>query len=70
MTYKAYTFKITNTEYQVIVATGLRHYVSVRKVTANPFRTLGKEFANFDEAAASYKNPQIKIELLKIELGL
>ena len=31
---------------------------------------IGKNFKTFDQASRAYKNPQIKIELLKIELGL
>ena len=69
-TYTTTEIKIVNTIYNVMVADGKFNYVSVRKVTANPFATLGKEFKNFDEAIAHYKNPQMKVELLKIELGL
>lgn len=29
----------------------------------------GKQFNTFDEAQQAYKDPQIKIELLKIEMG-
>ena len=69
-TYETKTFKIKNTEYSVVIASGLNEYVAVKKMTANPFATLGKEFQNFGEAISHYKNPQIKVELLKIELGL
>ena len=69
-TYETKTFKIKNTEYSVVIASGLNEYVAVRKITSNPFATLGKEFQSFEEAISHYKNPQIKVELLKIELGL
>ena len=68
-TYTTTEIKIVNTIYNVVVADGKFNYVSVRKVTANPYGTLGKEFKNFDEAIAHYKNAQMKVELLKIELG-
>ena len=58
------------TEYNVLVVTGKFNYVSVRKLTANPFGMLGTDFKNFDEAISHYKNPQMKIELFKIEMGL
>lgn len=68
-TYTTTEIKIVNTIYNVMVANGKFNYVSVRKVTANPYGTLGKEFKNFDEAISHYKNAQMKVELLKIELG-
>lgn len=67
-TYTTTSFSIKNTEYRVMVVSGKYNYVNVCKVSA--IRSLGKDFKNFDEAAKSYKNPQIKIELLKIEMGL
>jgi len=68
-TYTAHTFEIKNTTYEVIVVQGKSNYVNVNK-KCKYRRTFGKDFANFDVAAKNYKNPQIKIELLKIELGL
>lgn len=56
--------------YVVTVASGKHNYVAVRKTSNNPFGTLGKEFANFDEAARHYKSPEMKTELLKVEMGL
>ena len=67
-TYNTNSFFIKNTEYRVMVVTGNYNYVNVCKVSA--IRSLGKDFKNFDEATKSYKNPQIKVELLKIEMGL
>ena len=68
--YTTTTFFLKNTEYRVMVVTGKYNYVNVRKVTANPYGICGKDFTNFDEATKAYKNPQIKVELLKIEMGL
>jgi len=62
--------KIVNTEYDITVVKGRYNYVSVRKITANPFGGLGKQFKDFNEATRNYKNPTMKVELLKIELGL
>lgn len=69
-TYTTTAFFLKNTEYRVMVVTGKYNYVNVRKVTANPYGICGKDFTNFDEATKAYKNPQIKLELLKIEMGL
>lgn len=70
-TYK--TTKITigkKTIFSVMVVSGKYNYISVKKETANPFGLLGKEFKSFDEAVSHYKNPQMKLELTKIELGI
>ena len=67
-TYTAHTFEIKNTTYEVIVVKGKYNYINVNKISH--IRSLGKDFKTFDEAARNYKNSQIKIELLKIELGL
>jgi hypothetical protein len=68
--YTTTEIKVKNTLYKVTVATGKFNYVSVRKVTANPYGMLGTEFKNFDEAVSHYKNPTLKVELLKLELGM
>ena len=68
-TYTSYSFKIANTDYEVITVTGNSNYINVNKKCSYR-RTFGKDFKNFDEATKAYKNPQIKIELLKIEMGL
>ena len=67
-TYTTTTFSIKNTRYDVMVVSGKYNYVNVCKVTS--IRSLGKDFKNFDEATKGYKNIQIKIELLKIEMQL
>jgi len=67
-TYTTHPFKIKNTTYEVCVVTGKYNYINVNKISH--IRSLGKDFKTFDEASKNYKNPQIKIELLKIELGL
>jgi hypothetical protein len=68
-TYTSYSFTIANTNYEVIKVSGNSNYINVNK-KCNYRRTFGKNFKNFDEATKSYKNPQIKIELLKIEMEL
>lgn len=69
-TYTTHEIKIEKTVYSVTIATGRFNYVSIRKETANPWKTLGKQFADFDEAVRNYKNPTMKMELLKLEVGL
>jgi hypothetical protein len=67
--YTTTNFFIKNTEYRVLVVEGKFNYINVNKI-CDYRRSLGKDFKNFNEAAAAYKNPQIKVELLKIELEL
>lgn len=69
-TYTTHQITIGKTIFAVTVATGKFNYVSIRKTTNNPFGSLGTEFKNFDEAVSSYKNRTMKVELLKIEMGL
>ena len=68
--YTTTSFKIGTVEYRVMVVKGGSNYVNVRKVSNNPFGICGTDFKNFDEATSHYKTPQIKLELLKIEMGL
>ena len=57
--------------YTVLVVTGLHNYVSVSKDMPNTKRaTLGRDFKNFDDAVKFYKSPEMKTELLKVEMGL
>jgi hypothetical protein len=60
---------VKNTKYIITIASGHSNYISVRKKMGSVMASLGKEFNNFDEAIANYKNPQLKLELLKLQLG-
>ena len=68
-TYTSHIVEIGKTKYVVSVVEGNHNYVNVRKVTANPYGLTGKQFDNFEEAIAHYKNPSMKVELLKIQTG-
>lgn len=41
-------------------------YVSIRKETNNPFKTLGKEFPSIHEAIDSYKSVAMKAALMQL----
>lgn len=69
-TYTTREISVKGNIFAVTIVTGRFNYVSIRKVTNNPFGTIGKEFANFTEAAKNYKSAEMKTELLKLELGL
>ena len=68
--YKTIELKISNTIYNVLIVSGKSNYITVYKVTSNPFLTLGKQFNNFNEAIKNYKNENLKIGLLKIQSGI
>lgn len=68
--YDTQEITIGKTIYSVLIATGFNNYVSIRKETNNPYKTLGTQFANLDAAIKHYKSASMKVELLKIQLGL
>ena len=55
--------------FSVLIVKGESNYVSIRKETNNPFKTVGREFANIDEARNTYKDSELKASLLLIDLG-
>lgn len=69
-TYTTKNVEVKGNKFAITVVNGKYNYVNIRKVTNNPFGTIGKDFANFTEAAKNYKSAEMKTELLKIELGL
>jgi hypothetical protein len=69
-TYTTTEILVKGNKYSITVVKGKYNYINVSKLTNNPGRTIGKDFANFDEAVRNYKSPEMKTELLKIELGL
>lgn len=69
-TYTSTNIKVKGNIYSVMVVKGQSNYISVSKLTNNPFGGPGKEFKNFDEAVKNYKSAEMKVELLKVELGL
>jgi hypothetical protein len=67
-TYTTFQTEIKGYKYNVLVVKGKHNYVNVKKLYYS--RTMGRDFANFDEATKSYKTPEFKAFLLQIELGL
>ena len=68
--YTLHEIQVKGDKYTVLIVTGRNNYISIRKETNNPFKGIGKEFKNFDEATKHYKSPEMKTELLKIEMGI
>jgi hypothetical protein len=69
-TYNTIEIQIGKTVFAVCSVSGKSNYVNVRKITSNPFLTVGKDFENFDQAIANYKNPKMKVELINFERKL
>lgn len=69
-TYKTYKVSVKGNIFSISVVTGKFNYINVAKLTNNPFKTLGKDFKDFDEAVKHYKSGDMKVLLLQIETGL
>lgn len=68
-TYTGYDFTIGKTLWGVTVNRGRDNSIRVRKISNNPWLTMGNEYESFDEAVAKYKNPTMKLNLRLIELN-
>jgi len=66
MTTSYNTVKVTakGNIFSVTQAKGKHNYISVLKETNNPFKTLGKQFSDFDAAQQNYKCADLKVALL------
>lgn len=66
--FKSIYVKVLGNIYHIFQSSGKYNYVSVVKKTNNPFGgMIGKDFANFDEAAKNYKSADMKVALLMAE---
>jgi len=68
--YTSKEITVLGNTYSVTIVTGKYNYVQIRKVSNNPFGSSGKQFDNFDHAQEHYKCPEMKVQLLLIELKL
>jgi hypothetical protein len=65
--YYSVPFTVKNTKWNVLFVWGKINYVSIKKISNNPFGTIGKEFKNIDEAISVYKTPEMKNQLIQSE---
>lgn len=70
MNYTTQEITVKGNKWSVIIATGSRSYVQIRKETNNPYKTAGKEFESLTAASNHYKCPEMKIALLQLEINL
>jgi hypothetical protein len=68
-TYTTHQVIIKNTKWNIMVVKGEFNYISVQKLITG-MRTMPKDFKTFDEATKNYKNAELKLALLKIELNI
>lgn len=66
-TYKSTERKAGGNTYSFLVASGVSNYISVRKETNNPGKTVGKEFKNWNEVEAHYKTAEMQIAILSAQ---
>ena len=69
-TYKGVYFSACGNIWFAAQVSGKRSYVSIKKVTNNPFGLMGKEFENWDKAQEKYKQAEMKAALLIAESQL
>ena len=62
---------IKNTKWSILIVSCKINYISIKKITANPYGNCypGKEFKSFAEAQQYYKNHEMKIALLNLEIN-
>lgn len=64
--YQSVMVEVKGNKWEIMKVTGASNYVSVRKATNNPFATLGKSFADEDEALAHYKSPAMQTAIIQV----
>jgi len=69
-TYKGIYVEAKGNIWSVTQVQGKRSYISIMKVTNNPFGLIGKEFANWDAVYSKYKCADLKAALLIAETSL
>lgn len=67
-TYTSHKVVIGKTQWTILVVKGNFNYISIYNDSYGR-RSMGKDYKTFDDAVLSYKNPQMKVALLKIEMG-
>lgn len=70
-TYESSELVIKNTTYKFLLTkvNGKIHNVQIKRVQSNNRMNPMNVFWSIDEATSKYKNPEIKLNLLKLELG-
>jgi len=70
-TYESSELVIKNTTYKFLLTkvNGKIHNVQIKRVQSNNRMNPMNVFWSIDEATSKYKNPEIKLHLLKLELG-
>lgn len=62
--YFSISFEQKGVKWNALFVWGKSNYISVKKVSNNPYGLLGKQFANIDEAIDHYKDASMKANLM------
>ncbi len=68
--YESYDFNVKNVKWTILVVTGKFNYINCTKKSMGMMRSIGKDFKNWKTILNYYRNPTMKWEIMKIELGL
>ena len=68
--YKGIYIQAKGNIWAITQVTGKHNYVSIRKVTNNPFGLMGKQFSGWDPVYSNYKCADLKAALLIAETTL
>ncbi len=63
-TYITKMIEVKGNTYSVLFVSGNSNYISIRKETNNPYKTVGKEFKDLNTAIDSYKSVAMKAALM------
>ena len=66
-TYKSVSVNALGNTFSFMTASGKSNYISVRKETNNPFKSLGKEFSTWSEVEAHYQSPAMQIAIISAQ---
>lgn len=65
--YKNAEIKVLGNTWIIVEVSGKYNYINITKITNNPFRGPGKDYATWDDACKAYKSPEMKTALLITE---
>lgn len=66
-TYQSITFRVKGNTWSFMKARGGSNYIAIRKETNNPFKGLGKQFRDIEEACRYYKSPAMRVALIQAD---
>jgi hypothetical protein len=68
-TYTSIEQVVRGKKYSFMTVEGKFNYVNITCIDS-PFRSVGRQFDNWTEAAKAYKSKEMKLAILKVETGI